>query len=85
VWKFFPGMRRLSVGVNDHWTALLERWNLIKRMVEGLLEKAREDVPELRGKDEVEVRVVSAEEMRFGREDEVGTKKEGGNEQEGNR
>lgn len=60
----------LSVGIIEHWTALLEKRERVKRIVEELLEKAREDVEELMGLEEVVVRVMSAEEMRIRREDE---------------
>jgi hypothetical protein len=67
VWKYFPGMKRLSVVVDHHWAVGSQRRHLMERMVEVLLGKAREDVSELVGTGEVEVRVVSAEEMGFGR------------------
>lgn len=52
--------------VDDHWTAFMQRQHPVKRMIERLLVKAREDVPELVGLEEVEVRVVSIGEIRLG-------------------
>ena len=69
VWKFFPGMKRLRVVVDHHWMASLQRRHPAERLVEGLLGKAREDVPELRDLEWVHVRVVCREEMRVGRGD----------------
>jgi hypothetical protein len=70
VWRFFPGVRRLSVVVDGHWTAFLERRLLVERNVEELLERAREEVPGLVGMGDVEVSVVMAEEVRIGAGDE---------------
>ena len=69
VWKFFPGMKRLSVVVDHHWTEGLQRPHPAERLVEGLLGRAREDIPELRDLERVHVRVVCREEMRVGRGD----------------
>jgi hypothetical protein len=66
VWKFFSAMEKLTVAVDDNWTVFLLRRDPMKRMLEGLLEKAREDVVELAEKKKVEVGVVRAQEIRFG-------------------
>lgn len=66
LWRFFRGMKVLSVVLDEHWTVFLERRERLKGMVEGLLEQARNDVPELAGLEEVRVEVVRGEDVGVG-------------------
>ena len=68
VWKFFGGMKRLSVVVDHYWAVGLQRRHPVEKMVETLLERARENLPELAGKADVLIRAVSGEKMRGGME-----------------
>jgi hypothetical protein len=65
LWNFFPGVRTLSVVIDEFLTGFESRQDPLKSLLEDLVAKAEKDVPELAGKDAVEVTVMRIEEVTF--------------------
>ena len=58
LWRFFGGLRRLSVVLDEAESVFVQREEPLRFMVEGLLQKAGEELEALRGRRRVEVSVV---------------------------